>query len=977
LRRVTPYRHTKKNKKLRPLSILYRWIKRRGQQRSHKKSVATGESLPASKRTQIGSFSVSSLKVKKTRQDKLGALSNGPCKKHDYDVSLNMSNQQLDLSCSCNISPSSKPTSSSISIPRNSEAILLVSSVYSDVSSVSPLCGYPLHNSSNGGPVEDFNNSDGLFLRNYREEDDDSISSFDPDDFDESLSNCRPEPLAAPDHLLVFHQSAVRERVFKFHNRKRHQASWGDFDPNFTISFQNFFFISCRRLRRAQEALDEKFAEWSLDTTQDPRPVELAVQKRDNANHHCFREFARGMGCIVAEDTTFIKAAADKALGDLLGTADFPFPSSSTFQYPGIILPSKLPDGSSVELIAFSLYMGRKVFAPVNPLHMPDPMRYYQKMTTPPATTLPKDAVTFFTRLARILCRRPKDFLWSSCEIPASPKSCIEVSSLHGGKRSAIYVQKTSFFEDLRAVIAKTIYTGGKLRDVTIASSRCHKFTVINKLMGNRLRKFKSSIFGREIEDWVEDVIDNVRMCYESYGEDFLFCSGDLKDATNLLHNMIAQIFCEQIKTEFDLDEEDAEALDGYTYRARYYRRQGPFVKKVRACGCLNSDRCDHFLEQVGGWNMGSDISFPILCASTLYCLIKSSGRMEDFLKIVNHKEQKEWLENFDEGGFNGDDVICWPRGGPRKWMEAVYEINGVPEPAKSPCSRSFLTVNSRLFKFDGRDLKAVRTIHPGKLVSVLGGDACSPDTHWKDLALSCPEYRVNLSIDLALRPTLPRALGGIGLFEPMEISDREVVMALFSRLTQPATMLTDPIVFGGEENKEDVMNVRGYVSVDREQWTGFLARHFRTRKSIYWRNASVKRIDNTRILDRISLLLGDRDLVEKYKKNIKIYWASERKNRVILKDPGIPWHIPFEEESVSPALGFEDPIKSESISEPVRKELERIDKGFDILPVDQGFLERLNKRLLSEDEGLLIPKAHVPIPMKAKIRSNRDNWFE
>jgi len=277
--------------------------------------------------------------------------------------------------------------------------------------------------------------------------------------------------------------------------------------------------------------------------------------------------------------------------------------------------------------------------------------------------------------------------------------------------------------------------------------------------MGGRIRRCKSAFFGREVEDWCVDVMPFLSSLLDRPW----FVSGDLKSATDLLHTDIMALACDELVSQFSLDEEDEQLLRGYSYQARYYKRMGGQVVPLTNCGCRTP--CRHFQRQAGGFNMGSDVSFPVLCATSLAIIMDSHGDLDRVNWIIDPYKFVEYVSSWCKGGFNGDDtVIVGVSGIENRWKNAVEKVNGVAEMSKSPLSSDFFTVNSVLFSWDGCRLSRVLTVHPGKLVSVLGGSAKAPDRHWVELLRCDRKTSRNLSIDLAMRNWLPVQLGGTGL---------------------------------------------------------------------------------------------------------------------------------------------------------------------------------------------------------------------
>lgn len=721
---------------------------------------------------------------------------------------------------------------------------------------------------------------------------------------------------------LPFFQSALRERKPHAPSIKQQfavPAKYGKLYGESSLSNPPPFFLASRRLYRSELRL-EAAAKLSREKPRDPELREralLALADRDRLNHAAFRCFAEGLGCQVSPSAFFDKKAMNLALEQLLGSCNSE--ATGEFSYPGI----KVPKDHLYVLRCFSLYMGKKVFAPGNPLSPPTLSPYYDMMTTPPKYPLPRLAMIFFRRLARVLCRRPKNFDWATQNIGASKKSCLERTQLEGGKRAAIWQVQDTPFDCAMAVIACIIYTGGKFRDVTIAGMLTHKFTVFNQLLGSKLKQCKSSVFGRDVEAWVVDVIENILRQRGKFA-DFVFCSGDLKSATNLLHRMIAVIFCDELVDQFELTPSDEELLRGYTYDAVYHERHNRDVHPVRACGCLHFPACGHRLKQKGGWNMGSDISFPILCAASLYSLVKAQGQLEYACSIVDPRKFWEFLRDFDGGGFNGDDQICWgPRSVVDRWLEAVESINGVPEPSKSPVNSEYFTINSRLFKLSGEEVKAVQTVHPGKLYSVLRGSVAAPDRHWLDL-INCPKpWRKELGVDMALRPQIPVQMGGSGLKRQLAPSDKLFEMLRWCELSKPQLESEKFEVFIGKKKElADVERHEGLFTVSRDHWKTYCTERFGSPKGLYWTSQSSLQMSDVELVDRS--ITDSRDEITRHRlwKLYNVYWDAAEKGEVVLRNPSVPWTVPLKRiENVDPGMKDEAYLAKPSTSSVIESE--------------------------------------------------------
>jgi len=656
------------------------------------------------------------------------------------------------------------------------------------------------------------------------------------------------------------------------------------------------FLIASRGLKKAEDQMLVVVSDYRSKKVTLANAVD-AVNIRDDHNNLAFREFARALGCKVADSVVFSKKIANDALEECLGSSRKR--ASRRFVYPGIGVPEE-----NHVAIAFSLYMGKKVYAPGNPLEPPDLNEYLKTMTTPPRP-LPRRFITFFTRLFSYLCRKPKDFSWDKLPPLTSPKSCIESTSMEGGKRAFHYESSETFFPDTRAVIPKIIYTGGKYRTVTISSAACDKFHAFNDLMGKRIRRFKSSIFGREIEEWVTDVSPYIR----SLEGDQLFVSGDLKSATDLLNGQIMKIACDELVSQFNLDNEEEDLLRGYSYQARYYKRAGLEVEKIVCCGCHQPFRCEHFVTQQGGINMGSDPSFPVLCATSLAIIMDAHGDLEYANRIVDSKKFIEFVSSWDKGGFNGDDIVAIGlQGIEEKWKSSVECCNGEPEMSKSPLSPIYATVNSALFEWNDLrgTLERVVTVHPGKVHSVLSGAAKSPDRHWQEL-LKCPQdWSRKLALDVAMRPQIPTQLGGTGLSTPRR-STTTAQSLLLSLISRPIFNFETTAYknYGISNPKSECRRVPGYISVDKRLWLEHVQDRYRSKGSIFWSSDPTKISVTDDDIQRIVTLTEDKQVVDECFEVCKLYESQEKEGRIVLHDASIPLTFPFEPIKIPQITGF------------------------------------------------------------------------
>jgi hypothetical protein len=450
---------------------------------------------------------------------------------------------------------------------------------------------------------------------------------------------------------------------------------------------------------------------------------------------------------------------------------------------------------------------------------------------------------------------------------------------------------------------------------VTISSAEADKFHYFNNIMGNRIRKFSSSVFGRDIEDWAKDV-----QPYLSTILNPVFISGDLKSATDLLHSMIMEIACDELVKEFNLSTEDEELLRGYSYRAVYYKRDIK-LGAVPICegGCRSICRDpEHWVRQKGGFNMGSDPSFPVLCATTLAIIMDTHGDLDKAVEIALGKRGNlngslerfvDFVSKWNKGGFNGDDsvVIGEDEEAAQRWKRSVEKVNGCPEMSKSPMSRDYLTVNSALFAYVKKDrsLQRVSTIHPGKLVSVLSGGAKAPDRHWVEL-LRCPEsVAKSLSIDLAMRNWVPSALGGTGLTSTRVLTPSMIQQMLYAIESRPTPVheKTQYLNFGIETAKGDVIAVEGSIAVDRKMWFEHIQDRYRSKGSIFWTHDPVEVEVSDEVLDKIVVMSHDPDVQGKCALLNDLHLEAADRDEIILHDVSIPVMMPFRKIDNMPSL--------------------------------------------------------------------------
>jgi len=363
---------------------------------------------------------------------------------------------------------------------------------------------------------------------------------------------------------------------------------------------------------------------------------------------------------------------------------------------------------------------------------------------------------------------------------------------------------------------------------------------------------------------------------------------------------------CDELVGQFSLDEEDEQLLRGYSYQARYYKRMGGQVFPLTNCACLGP--CRHFQRQAGGFNMGSDVSFPVLCATSLAIIMDSHGDLDEAIRIVDQAKFIEYVSGWCKGGFNGDDtVIVGASGIEKRWKNAVEKVNGVAEMSKSPLSSEFLTVNSALFHWDGRRLSRRLTVHPGKLVSVLGGSAKSPDRHWVELLRCDQKTSRNLSVDLAMRNWLPVQLGGTGLVKK-KLDKKLLTQQLLYSIKSRPTPLSETMRFwnyGIDSERAETKRVSGYFKVNKSLWETVVKDRYRSKGAIYWTHDPVEVSVTDEDVDKIIMASYDPEVQDSCVRLVETYQSAADDGCLILHDVAVPITLPYTPIEIPKVVGW------------------------------------------------------------------------
>jgi len=314
--------------------------------------------------------------------------------------------------------------------------------------------------------------------------------------------------------------------------------------------------------------------------------------------------------------------------------------------------------------------------------------------------------------------------------------ACLERSRMEGGKRLANFLGMSPSTGNYVQPCA--IYTGGKIRVVTVDSCENVDLVWVNKFIGSQFKKLKCSVFGGDVEDWWNK-IGGLRKEKDS---DF-YVSGDLESATDNFDGRITEALIDEFCwiTEFS---------------------EGKRMKKITTRAVL--DKKLRWLQNRGQL-MGSVISFPFLCilSLTAYLITMPEKWRRRFL---SGRGSRKMLLRLEEVGINGDDVAF--TGDEQKiarWVSGVKAIGGKVSRGKTLVNKDFFTINSELWSTDGK----VNCLRPSLLTALTGDNRyyISPSREWKEYTKCClPKAERVWNLVEKLNLDIPVQLGGLGLID-------------------------------------------------------------------------------------------------------------------------------------------------------------------------------------------------------------------
>jgi hypothetical protein len=351
-------------------------------------------------------------------------------------------------------------------------------------------------------------------------------------------------------------------------------------------------------------------------------------------------------------------------------------------------------NGDDKEAVIFSLYLARKCWVPQGYKKLASAIEsfYGRVLHDVPMKSEKERALKAFDCLVQAVLYKTDPSYYNGSE-PNAGSACLENPRLKDGKRGILYGYATPLdpkvlYGPLVTAKPVAVPTGGKIRVITLDSAYNGQYGWINNWVGSAFRRFPFSIFGRSVGEWLKD-------CGESLSDSVWVCSGDLEAATDNIDSAFGDLAIDLICAAANLSDH-ADTIKGFTTR------------------CVFPNE----LTQRRGQMMGSVISFPLLCMTSLLgCLYTRPGSIE-FLMNNPPKSNFYFLKRFKECGINGDDTVTWgkERGVGERWSEGVEAFGGVVSRGKTLLNQKFFTVNSELWTKSGTKVPAVRPSFVGCL---------------------------------------------------------------------------------------------------------------------------------------------------------------------------------------------------------------------------------------------------------------------
>nr|UZA97546.1 RNA-dependent RNA polymerase [Lentinula edodes ourmia-like virus 1] len=403
----------------------------------------------------------------------------------------------------------------------------------------------------------------------------------------------------------------------------------------------------------------------------------------------------------------------------------------------------------------FSRYLCRKVWVAHEWRKLGESLGGFQERVcyTPiekPVSEKAKSIALQVLRVVMLLAGSTEEFR----KVEHSPSSaCLEKPRCEGGKRLCQFVDKRR--APPKHVKPVPIYSSGKIRVVTIDSVDHVKYTWINKWLASGFKKLPCSVFGREVDEWWNDVKEVMT------GMEGMYVSGDLDSATDFFDGRLTNALIDELACLDGISEHDIRELKAFTTEAQLQ---------------FGSGRKKFLIRQTRGQLMGSVISFPLLCILNLtaYLYTKPDKWLHRFLnpKKAGGKASVRMLQKLREVGVNGDDVAFKGNGLTiAKWLEGVDAIGGIVSRGKTLVNEKFFTINSMLRSDEGH----VSVLRASLVTAMTDADRqVSAERSWKEY-LSLPNsdnVEQVFEVSRRMKVGLPVQLGGTGLRKKMNIEE-------------------------------------------------------------------------------------------------------------------------------------------------------------------------------------------------------------
>lgn len=487
-----------------------------------------------------------------------------------------------------------------------------------------------------------------------------------------------------------------------------------------------------------------------LEKCLDPEK-ELKIRKSIKSYYAQTLKFANKIFSFLSENIgwkqkEFDKKKFDSAMEKCFGSLDSK--GTNEFCYGGKTIA--VHDLGSANIV-FSLYLSRKCLVPANPLDKEKQLSAFfdRVMSVPPRTDVTPRAIKLLEKIAGSLFSETDD---SNLKAPLHDAACVELKKNDGGKRQAHYIDKIE--PRITEVIPKVLYTGGKLRTITVDSHYNLKYAFLNKYMQNQIRKCSWSLFGRSAEKQFS------RKCMKSFLKKKFFLSGDLESATDLFNGELTEVVLKQLyetwKEKMGWSEFDYVQMCRFTTRAEF-----------KLVGL-----------QTRGQLMGSVLSFCILCLISLVAGILDTHHEKKILALSGSALHKYIERSICDVVINGDDIVIATDDERRgeKWIAGVEAIGGKVSRGKSLWSDHMFTVNSEMLFRDDTGWNMPSAFRPS-LILALAGEIKFPMDAWVEYTKT-PQYGLGLdrlfNVTEKLFLDIPTSLGGLGKvrrFNPIRMS--------------------------------------------------------------------------------------------------------------------------------------------------------------------------------------------------------------